>query len=119
MSAEARGTPDVRLTNAVADAIKGMEPDEADAVVRVIERLDSAEGDPADLPGAPPGTQYLAITPENPKAPVVIYRPMLRNEDGDWLVTSLIPRDKYYAWRGAADRLGPNLARLWPPSGKA
>jgi hypothetical protein len=118
MSAEAKRPLDVRLTNAVADAIKGLEPDEAEAVIRVIERLDSAEGEPADLPGAPPGTQYLAITPENPKAPVVIYRPMLSNEEGDWLVTSLIPRDNYHAWRGATERLGPSLARFWTSPGK-
>jgi hypothetical protein len=114
MSAEVSGTPDVRLTVAAADEIKQMDPDE---IGRVLGRVGRGEGEPVDLPGAPPGTQYLALRPESPKAPVVIYRPMLPNEDGDWLVTSLIPQDNFNAWRQSAAWL-PQVARMRRPPGK-
>jgi hypothetical protein len=89
----------VRLTTAVNDEIRDMTGAEADAVWAAIERIGRAEGEPVDLPGAPPGTQYLALTPSGGKGPVVIYRPMLPGEDGDWLVASLIAREQYDAWR--------------------
>jgi hypothetical protein len=95
---EAEVAPDVRLTKAVADELEGMPKAQADAVRVVLDRVGRVEGEPVDLPGAAPGTQYLALTPPGRKAPAVIYRPMLPEEDGDWLVTSLIPREQWNAW---------------------
>jgi hypothetical protein len=97
----------VRLTVAVDEEIRAMTEAEAHAVWAVIKRIGRANGDRLDLPGAPPSKQYFALTPSDPKAPVVIYRPMLPEEDGDWLVSSLIARDQYDAYtssgRAAAD----------------
>ncbi len=96
---EAGQVPDVRLTVAVADEINGLPKAQADAVRDTIKRIGQDVGEPVDLPDAPPGTEYLALTPVNREAPVVIYRPMLPKEDGDWLVTSLIAPDQYKAWQ--------------------
>jgi hypothetical protein len=99
--ADSGDKPDVRITNAVADELEKLPHTQAHSVQQVIDTIGETDGEPFDLPGAPPGTQYLARVPAARGAPAVIYRPMLPAEDGDWLVTSLAPRGQYNAWRKA------------------
>ena len=47
------------------------------------------------VPGDPPGTTYRALLPEPERAPAVIYRPAFANEQGKWLVTTLMDRQAY------------------------
>ena len=90
-----RAAGDIRVARTVLDEIKGLEPPEADAVRETIDSIGATEGEPVDIPVAPPGTAYLALAPADQAAPVVIYRPMLPDENGDWLVTALMDRDDY------------------------
>jgi hypothetical protein len=100
MPAAARA-PDVRMTKAVAGELQQMSRQRRAAVTATIDRIGLDRGEPADVPGAPAGTEYLALTPHDHRAPIVVYRPMLPEEDGDWLVTSLVAREQYDRWRKA------------------
>jgi hypothetical protein len=73
-------------------------------LIRSIGSISQGAGEPVDIPGAPPGTSYLALVPAEPSLPVIIYRPMLPDEDGDWLVTALLDRDTYRQQREAEKR---------------
>ena len=99
-----RAAGNIRVARTVLGEIKGLEPPEADAVKETIDSIGTAEGVPVDIPVAPPGTAYLALAPSDQAAPVVIYRPMLPDEGGDWLVTALMDRDDYEVQREAQRR---------------
>ncbi len=96
-----RAAGNIRVARTVLDEIKGLEPPEADAVRETIDSIRTTDGVPVDIPVAPPGTAYLALAPADPAAPVVIYRPMLPDEGGDWLVTALMDREDYGVQREA------------------
>jgi hypothetical protein len=101
--------PDVRMTKAVADELRQLPRQQRTAVTSTIGRVGLDRGEPVDVP-APPGTEYLALTPTDRKAPIVVYRPMLPGEDGDWLVTSLVARAQYDTWRKALVDAVPGVA---------
>jgi hypothetical protein len=85
------------------EKLRSMDRPEAATVTRTILRIPKAKGKPIqlDVPNDPADREYLALLPTNPEAPVVIYR---RDGDG-WLVTALMDRDKYRAYR-QAERTG-------------
>ena len=70
-------------------------PAEAVAVNRAIDSIGTVTGRRIDLPTAPSGTPYYALRTGNPDAPVVIYREMRKDEDGDYLVVSLMTPSQY------------------------
>lgn len=74
----------------VEERIVKLEKAQATAVNRAIDRIGTVPGRRIDLPTAPPGTPYYALQTSNPGAPVVIYREMRKEEDGDYLVVSLM-----------------------------
>jgi hypothetical protein len=68
---------------------------QAAAVNRAIDRIGTVPGRRIDLPTAPPGTPYYALQTSNPDAPVIIYREMRKEEDGDYLVVSLMTPSQF------------------------
>jgi hypothetical protein len=106
MSTPPDGTPRlaVRVARTVIDEIGQLPPKEAKAVQAAIRSIGSTAGQPIDIPGAPPGVTYLALAPDLRSAPIVIYRPLLPDEEGDWLVTALIDPDTYEHQREAERR---------------
>ena len=99
---------DIWLTAAAEAAfgeLQATAPDQADAVSAAIDAITAAEGRRIDLPGAPPAEPFLAKEPNDPRAPVVIYRRATTDEEGDWLVVSLMNRDDYRAARQAEQAL--------------
>jgi hypothetical protein len=96
------GTSGIRVTSPVNSHLREMrlaDPQKARATDEAIRRIPEGAGDPIriDVPDAPPGREYRAIVPNGNGAPVVIYRRLEPSDgvDGDWLVTTLIDRDKY------------------------
>lgn len=89
------------MTRPVAVAIRELRESDRRKAVAVDEAIrhipDSGEPLRIDVPGGPPDRQYFAIAPRRPDAPVVVYRELEPDEgsDGEWLVTTLIERDKY------------------------
>jgi hypothetical protein len=77
------------------DKVCEAQPAEAVAVNRAIDRVGTVPGRRIDLPTAPRGTPYYALRTSNPDAPVIIYRKMRDDEDGDWLVVSLMTPAQY------------------------
>jgi hypothetical protein len=71
------------------------QPAEAAAVNSAIDRIGTVLGSRIDLPTAPPGTPYYALPTRNPDGPVIIYRQMRDDEDGDYLVVSLTTPGAY------------------------
>lgn len=107
MSASADSPPasGIRVTRPVMDELwKIADPGEGAALRRYINSIPQAVGTPVDIPGAPPGTQYLAIVPEESELPVIVYRPALPDEQGEWLVTALLPRETYQQQKQAEKR---------------
>jgi hypothetical protein len=84
-----------RVARPVADEIEAMDPPSRQALAQHVVDISDAVGEPIDIPGAPPGTSYLAFVPPEPNLPVIVYRPMRPDEDGDWLVTALLDRETY------------------------
>jgi hypothetical protein len=68
---------------------------EAAAVDGAIDRIGIVPGRRIDLPTAPAGTPYYALRTSDPDAPVIIYRQMRKDEDGDYLVVSLMTPSQY------------------------
>jgi hypothetical protein len=91
---------DVEVAETVVRRMEELNPLQADAVARAIGTVGQDQGKPIriDLPGGPPGLPYKALTPADPNAPVLIYR---SSGNGTWLVTALLDRDKYLAYRQA------------------
>jgi hypothetical protein len=85
------------------EKLRSMERPIAAAVTRTILRIPTTNGKPIQLDVSDDSTdrEYLALLPPNSQAPAVIYR---RDGDG-WLVTALMDRDKYRAYR-QAERTG-------------
>ena len=75
--------------------VEKVRPAEAAAVNRAINSIGTVPGRRIDLPTAPPGTPYYALRTSNPDAPVVIYRELRGDEDGDYLVVSLMTPGQY------------------------
>ena len=85
------GQANVRMTPAAVDALHGLARPQAEAVARAIASIGHAEGRPVVDPGDN-GKKYLAMVPDNDKAPVVMYR---ETDDGGYLVTALVDRATY------------------------
>ena len=138
---ETRVGPGIRVTRAVNEKLRAMRaanPQAARSVDNVISYLNlEATGEPVrlDIPGAPPDPEYRALVPARHDAPVVIYRPLRPEDgvDGRWLVTALINRDTYVAYRQAerqgilenpavrqiTEQIGGTIARTAPTTANA
>jgi hypothetical protein len=76
---------DVRVTRIVLETVTGMGDTPArSALLRYISSIGETSGQPIDIPGAPTGTRYLAITLPEPSLPLIVYRPGLPEEGGGW-----------------------------------
>lgn len=87
---------EIWLTEAARSALARLPRAQAQAVNRAIREIPSKPGRRLRIPGAPPAEPFLAAVPENREAPVVVYRRSTPEEDGDWLVVSLMNRGDYY-----------------------
>jgi hypothetical protein len=96
---------DIWLTVAARSALEKLSPGQAGAVHAAIRDIPSKHGQRFNIPGAPPAEPFLAVEPENPDAPVVIYRRTTTDEQGDWLVVSLMNPGDYHAVRRAEQSL--------------
>jgi hypothetical protein len=96
---------DIWLTAAARGELGTLPGDQRQAVGDVIGGIGAREGRPLDIPGAPAAAPFLALEPENPRAPVVIYRRTIPGEPGDWLVVSLLRHEDYDAARHAEQTL--------------
>ena len=96
---------EIWLTAAARTALEKLPPAQARAVNSTIRDIPSKPGQRLNIPGAPQAEPFLAAQPENPDAPVVIYRRTTPDEQGDWLVVSLMNRDDYHAARRAEQTL--------------
>lgn len=99
---------DIWLTAAAEAAfgeLQATAPDHAAAVSDAINSITARAGRRIDLPGAPEAEPFLAIEPQEPDAPAVIYRHAANGEAGKWLVVSLMDRDDYNAARQAEQAL--------------
>lgn len=96
---------DILLTAAARAALEELPSRQARAVDAAISHIPDEPGRPLNLPGAPPSAPFLAAEPEDPAAPVVIYRRALPEEGGDWLVVSLMAPADYHAVRRAEQTL--------------
>src|ERR1700722_7278201 len=95
---------DIWLTAAAETAfseLRATVPGQAAAVSDAINDIIVRPGQPTNLPGAPPAEPFLVKEPSDPSAPVVIYRRATTDEQGKWLVVSLMNRDDYRAARQA------------------
>ena len=92
----------VQVAQPVLRKLRSMERQVAAAVTRTILRIPQDTGKPIrlDVPDDPPGREYLALLPDLQEAPAVIYR----RENPGWLVTALMDRDKYRAYRQAEQK---------------
>src|ERR1039457_772499 len=95
---------DIWLTVAARSALEKLSPGQAGAVHAAIRDIPSKHGQRFNIPGAPPAEPFLAVEPENPDAPVVIYRRTTTHEQGDWLVVSLMNTGAHTAVRRPARR---------------
>jgi hypothetical protein len=67
----------------------------AHAVQAAIRTIGIEPGEPIDLPNARPETPYQVQKPADPAAPVIVYRRTQPEEQGDYLVVSLMTREEY------------------------
>jgi hypothetical protein len=93
--AEARRAPRIAVVQPVIQAINALRADQANAVRAAIRTIGIEPGEPVDLPTAPPGYSYQAQRPRFATAPVVIYRRSQPDEQGDWLVVSLMTPEEF------------------------
>ncbi len=93
------GEGDVRMTPAAIEALRALDRRQAESVARAIAAIGHVEGSP--VPEASNGKHYLAMVPDDDKAPVVMYR---RANRGKYLVTALVDRDTYQAYEIAEHR---------------
>ncbi len=101
------GIQATRPMNAALRELREADPVKARAVDDAIKHIPlGAEPVRIDVPGGPPDRQYLAMVPYGRGAPVVIYRRLEPDDgaDGDWLVTTLIERDKYDEYQRAEQK---------------
>lgn len=98
------GTP-VRVSGSVVEALKKLPRNRAQSVAAAIQRIGPDVGRPLKIqqPGGAKGP-YLAITPDDDAAPVVIYRRLASDEDEGYLVTALVGRDEYAGYERAERR---------------
>jgi hypothetical protein len=90
------GPSNVRMTQAAIDALHMLARPQAESVARVIAAIGQVPGKPVEAPsGNGNGRHYLAIVPDDEKAPVVMYR---ESEDNGYLVTALVDRDTYQTY---------------------
>ena len=90
------GPSNVRMTPAAIDALHALARPQAESVARAIASIGEVPGNPVEAPnGHGNGRQYLAIVPDDEKAPVVMYRAA---EDKGYLVTALVDRDTYQTY---------------------
>jgi hypothetical protein len=79
---------------------------QAAAVARAIQRIGTEVGTRSsvplkiNVPGAPPGSRYLAAIPDDEQAPVVIYREPA-DKVSNYLVAALADRDTYRKYERA------------------
>lgn len=99
------GMADIWLTAAARSALEELSSGQARAVNAAIRDIPGKRGQRFNIPGAPPAEPFLAIEPEDSDAPVVIYRRTTTDEQGDWLVVSLMNRSDYHAVRRAEQSL--------------
>jgi hypothetical protein len=113
-AASAQGAqPEVRVAEPVITEMRAMPREQAAAAARAIQRIGSDAGVALRIPppGIPDG-HYLAIVPDDPEAPVVIYRELTQAEGGGYLVTALADRDTYDAYEHA-EQNGHLDSPLW------
>lgn len=96
---------DIWLTTAARAALEKLPPAQAQAVNAAIHGIPSRPGQRLNIPGAPTAEPFLATEPEDPDAPIVIYRRTTPDEEGDWLVVSLMNPGDYRAARRAEQTL--------------
>ena len=90
------GPSNVRMTPAAIGALRGLVRPQAESVARAIAAIGQVPGNPVEAPsGNGNGRQYLAVVPDDDKAPVVMYR---LAEDNGYLVTALVDRDTYQTY---------------------
>lgn len=90
------GLSNVRMTPAAIGALRKLARPEAESVARAIAAIGQTPGNPVVAPnGNGNGKQYLAIVPDDDKAPVVMYR---QSDDNGYLVTALVDRDTYQTY---------------------
>ncbi len=105
MAADSPRASGIRVTRPVIDELQKItDAGLAGTLRRYINSIPQLEGTPIDIPGAPAGTQYLALVPDEPELPVIVYRPTLPGEQGEWLVTALLDRDTYGQQKQAEKR---------------
>lgn len=93
------------LTAAARTALSELPARQAHAVNAAIRHIPGETGKPLNLPGASPSAPFLAAEPEDPAAPVVIYRRATPGEEYDWLVVSLMAPADYLDARRAEQKL--------------
>lgn len=106
--------PGIWLTRAAEGAYLDLQdsaPATAASVAAAISDIPEIPGEALGLPGAPPAEPFLIKEPLDPDAPAILYRRATPDEEGDWLVVSLLDRDDYRALRQAEQ----DLAAYPPP----
>ncbi len=93
--ADARRAPRIAVVQPVIQAIDTLRADQAAAVRTAIRAIGIEPGEPVDLPTAPAGYPYQAQRPPLATAPVLIYRESRPDEQGDWLVVSLMTPEEF------------------------
>jgi hypothetical protein len=90
------GPSNVRMTPAAIDALHKLARPQAESVARAIAAIGQTPGNPVVAPnGNGNGKNYLALVPDDDKAPVVMYR---QADDNGYLVTALVDRDTYQTY---------------------
>ncbi len=103
----------VMVPDPVVARIRELLPEAQRSVANAIVSIPAGDAEPVPLtvPGDPPGTDYWALRPGSPDAPVVIYREALPGEGGRYLVTALMDRQAYLRYRPvASDQLVQGVA---------
>jgi hypothetical protein len=80
-----------------------LSPGHVASVARCIDHIADQPGVPLSIdPPGSPGGHYLAATPDDNDAPVVIYRVTSAGEEGDFLVTALVDRASYTEYQNGS-----------------
>src|SRR5215472_4397824 len=88
------GPSNVRMTPAAIGGLRELARPQAESVARAIAAIGQVPGKPVEAPNGN-GRQYLAVVPDDDKAPVVMYR---NSEENGFLVTALVDRDTYQTY---------------------
>jgi hypothetical protein len=92
----------VRLSRYAVTALEKLDRGEAHAVAEAITRINSGDGKPLMIQSrAMPSERYWVVVPDDPVAPVVIYRKLARSEGVGYLVTALAGRSDYEGYERA------------------